>query len=141
MRSHLAKSTVVVAMFIALFTHVPAADAQVRSLYIPGMNTLKAAPPEAGLTYAVIVVIPVAFTPITTITFGRIAAAAAVADSRDAPVVLASRSDRQEANPVRLRATGGSTIYVTGNCRPAQPAAGDCASSGTNVIVSAIIRF
>ena len=141
MRSHLAKSTVAVAMFVALFARVPVADAQVRSLYMPGMNTLKAPPPEAGLTYAVIVVIPGAFAPLTTITFGRIAAAAAASDSRDAPVVLASRSDRQEATPLRLRATGSPTIYVTGNCRSAQPGAGDCVSSSTNVIVSAIIRF
>jgi hypothetical protein len=143
MRSHL-KSTIAVAMFVALVACAPAADAQVRSLYMPGLNTLKAAPPEAGPTYAVIVVIPVAFTPLTTIAFGRIAAVAPVADSRYAPVapvVLGSRPDRQEAGPLRLRGTGGSTIYVTGTCRAAEPVSGDCTSSGTNVIVSAIIRF
>jgi hypothetical protein len=70
----------------------------------------------------VIVVIPVAFTPRATITFGRIAAAAPAADSHDAHVVVGSRSDPQEASPFRLHATG-------------------CRSSGTNVIVSAIIRF
>jgi hypothetical protein len=141
MRSHLAKSTVAVAMFVALFARVPAADAQVRGLYIPGLNTIKPAPPEAGLSYAVIVVIPVAFTPLTTITFDRIAAAALAADSRDARMVLGSRSDRQEASPFRLHATGGPTIYVTGTCRTAQPVPADCTRSGTNVIVSAIIRF
>ena len=141
MRSHLAKSTVAVAMFAALFARVPTADAQVRSLYIPGMNTIKSATPEAGLSYAVIVVIPVAFTPLTTIMLGRIAAAAPATDSHYAPMVLGSRSERQEAGPFRLHATGGPTIYVTGTCRTAQPVPGDCTSSGTKVIVSAIIRF
>jgi hypothetical protein len=148
MRSHPATSTnivvIFVAMFVALFARVPAADAQVRSLYLPGMSTIKAAPPEAGLTYAVIVVIPVAFTPITPITtimFGRIAGAAPVANSYYAPAVLGVKSDRQEAGPFKLSGTGGPTMYVTGTCRPAQPVPGDCTSSGANVIVSAIIRF
>jgi hypothetical protein len=141
MRSHLAKSTVAVAMFVALFARVPSADAQARGLYIAGLNTIKSAPAEAGLSYAVIVVIPVAFTPLTTITFDRIAAAALAADSRDARMVLGSRSNRQEAIPFTLHATGGPTIYVTGTCRTAQPVPGDCTRSGTHVIVSAIIRF
>ena len=141
MRTHLATSTIAIALFVALFARVPTADAQVRGLYMPGMNTLKAAPPEAGLTYAVIVVIPVAFTPLTTITFGRIAVAAPAADSRDARMVLGAKSDRQEASPFRLHTTGGPAIYVTGTCRTAQPVRGDCTSSGTNVIVSAIVRF
>jgi hypothetical protein len=141
MRSHLTKSTVAVALFVALFARVPAADAQVHSLYVPGMNRIKAPPPEAGPTYAVIVVIPVAFTPFTTIPFGRIAAGTPVANSSYAREVLGLKSDRQEAGPFKLNGTGGPAIYVTGTCRPAQPVPGDCTSSGTNVIVSAIIRF
>jgi hypothetical protein len=141
MRSHLAKSTVAVAMFVALFARVPMADAQVRSVSMPRMNTIKAAPPEAGLTYAVIVIIPVAFTPLPTITFGRSAGPVSVADSYSAPVVLGWRSDRQEPSRFRLSGTRGRTIYLTGTCRPAQPVPGACTNSSANVIVSTIVRF
>jgi hypothetical protein len=130
MRSHLAKSIVGVAMCVALFACVPKANAQVRGLYMPGVNTTRSAPPEAGLTYAVIVVIPIAITPLSTITFGKIAGREPSAVSYFAPVVLSWRSDRQ-------------TMYLARTCRrvPGEQTPAECPRSGTNVIWSATIRF
>ena len=141
MRSHLAQSTVAISMFAALFARVPAAYAQVRGMYAPGTNATRSAPPEAGIVYGVIVIIPVAVMPLTKITFGKMAGAAPLADSSDAPAALGWRSDRQDAGRLRPSGTGGPTVYLTRYCRPAQPVPGECTNSGTNVIWSATGRY